>query len=220
MITGKTVKALYGLVLAGGKSTRMQQDKGGLVYHEKDQRRHVYDLLSGCCEKTYMSCNREQAGELKEIFPVITDSFEGLGPMGGILSAQQLHPGVAWLVVACDLPFLSGPTLHYLIWHRDPSKTATAFRDPTNTFPEPLITIWEPGSRALLEQRREEGHYCPRKALMQTEVALLQPPDAAELRNINNPEQYREAIAEIRQGRPAGRDIFPAGDNRSLTPEG
>ncbi|CAN5907690.1 hypothetical protein BH24BAC1_BH24BAC1_35120 [soil metagenome] len=191
------VPVLHGLVLSGGKSTRMQEDKGSLEYHGKSQREHLYGLLSSHCQAVSVSCNQEQATQLVGRLPVIEDRFLGLGPLGGILSAFQSAPDMAWLTVACDLPYLSAQTLHHLVQHRNPSKMATAFLDPQGEFPEPLITIWEPRSYPVLLQFLSQGYSCPRKALINSDVELLQAPDPKELRNVNYPEEHQEAVREL-----------------------
>lgn len=194
----KQVPPLHGLVLAGGKSTRMQTDKGLLHYHEQDQRTHVYNLLKNMCAEVYVSCNANQAVELAGNLPYLEDCFLNLGPKGGILTALQSNPNVAWLTVACDLPFLSTETLQYLVENRDSTKMATAFYDPAGKFPEPLLTIWEPRSYPVLLQFLSLGYSCPRKALINSEVSLLHIPDVAELRNINEPEAYKQTLQELK----------------------
>jgi len=159
------IPPVKGLVLTGGQSVRMEKDKSSLVYHGKTQREYVYDMLQNYCSDVFISCNHDQARELDGQFPLIEDTFVGLGPMSGILSAFQLDPDAAWLTVACDLPYLSKSTLDYLIKNRNPSKAATAFYDPKGEFPEPLITIWEPKSYPALLQFLSQGYTCPRKAL-------------------------------------------------------
>jgi len=191
------VPELNGLVLAGGRSSRMQKDKGSLHYHGKSQREHLHQLLTGFCKEVYISTNREQAAAPGEHLSAIEDSFLGLGPLGGILSALQREPDKAWLTVACDLPYLSEHTIHYLVQHRNPSKMATAFLDPEGKFPEPLITIWEPKSYPLLLQFLCQGYSCPRKVLINSDVALLQAPDVRDLRNVNYPEESRAAMQEL-----------------------
>lgn len=192
------IPKVNGLVLAGGKSSRMQTDKGTLHYHGKSQREYLHGLLSPYCQQVYLSCNAEQAPNLAGAFPLIEDRFIGLGPMGGILSAFQTEPDAAWFTVACDLPYLSAQTLQYLLRHRNLSKMATAFLDPKGEFPEPLITIWEPRSYPVLLQFLSQGYSCPRKALINSEVELLQAPDGKELRNVNYPEEYEEAVRELK----------------------
>ncbi|UEG53582.1 NTP transferase domain-containing protein [Mucilaginibacter daejeonensis] len=188
---------IKGLVLAGGKSTRMKEDKGSIEYFGKSQRVHVYEMLNKHCAGTYVSYDDIASIDDNESIPVITDSFLGLGPLGGILSAMRTDPNSAWLTVACDLPFLSAETLEYLVAHRDTSKVATCFMDSNGKFPEPLITIWEPRAYAVLLQFLAQGYACPRKALINTDVAILQAPDVSEFANINNPEERQMAMQRL-----------------------
>ena len=188
---------INGLVLSGGESSRMKKDKGNLAYHGTSQREHLYHLLHKRCEKTFISCNAMQANLLADQFPLIQDTFLQLGPLGGILSAFQANPTVAWLSIACDLPFLSEDTIQYLIGHRNPSKLATAFLDPSGAFPEPLITIWEPKSYAVMLQFLALGYSCPRKVLINSDIELLTAPEVNEFVNVNNPAEYQEAVGKL-----------------------
>lgn len=194
------IPPLHGLVLAGGKSTRMQKDKGLLRYHGLDQRTHVHQLLRKYCAEVFVSCNATQVAEVANKLPYLEDCFLNLGPKGGILTALQYNPNAAWLAVACDLPFLSADTLAYLVQHRDPTKMATAFYDSEGKFAEPLLTIWEPRSYPQLLQFLSLGYSCPRKALINSDVKLLNIPNAAELRNVNDPVAYEQTVRELERG--------------------
>ena len=94
---------IYGLVLAGGQSTRMGKDKGLIPYHGLPQREYLYHLLSRVCDKTFLSIRPDQKDEIDDM-EVIIDKDEYKGPYNGLLSAHKEYPEVAWLVVACDLP--------------------------------------------------------------------------------------------------------------------
>lgn len=192
-----TVPPLSGLVLAGGKSTRMYTDKTQLDYHGKPQRQHLYELLGRFCEDVFISCRKEQSKKLSNDFNVITDSFLQMGPLGALLSAFREQPNTAWFTVACDLPLLSAQTLQKLVHQRNPSKIATAFMNNDSGFPEPLITIWEPKSYLVLLQFLGIGHSCPRKTLINSDVELLEPPHSRELMNVNTPQEYEEALEAI-----------------------
>jgi len=113
----------YGLILAGGKSSRMKQPKWALSYHGKTQIEKCLDLLSPRCSKIFISSRPEQ--QISKQIPGITeiyDKYADIGPMSGIISAMQTHPRAAWLVLACDLPQLdscwkpltSAPTTNHL----------------------------------------------------------------------------------------------------------
>ena len=181
---------LYGLVLAGGKSQRMGEDKSMIAYHNQPQWQHSMSLLSSFCEEVYVSCRPEQQDGLQNPLP---DTFTGLGPFGGLLSAFRAFPEAAWLVLAIDIPLMDKATLEYLVNHRNASKAATAFNSPNNEFPEPLISIWEPRSYINLLHFLAQGYSCPRKVLINTDVELLNLPNPDAVRNANTPED-RSAI--------------------------
>jgi len=189
------IPQLNGLILAGGKSQRMQTDKGSLEYFGKSQRLHIHEMLSKLCKEVHISYADKKDVNLAEQLPVVLDTFTGLGPFGGILSAFQANPNTAWFTLACDLPYLSPETLAYLVQHRNPSKLATCFMDSNNQFPEPLITIWEPRAYPVMLQFLSQGYSCPRKVLINSDAELLQAPVIAELQNINYPEEKQIAIA-------------------------
>lgn len=186
---------LNGLVLAGGKSVRMGEDKGAIDYHGKPQREYMADLLNEFCEETFVSV-RENQGVISN-YELLEDTFTGLGPFGAIASAMRKNPNTAWLVVACDLPLLDEKTLQFLVENRNPSKVATAIYNPETDFPEPLITIWEPRSYQVMLNYLTQGYSCPRKILINAEIELLKIEDVKVLLNVNDKEGYEEVKAGL-----------------------
>jgi molybdopterin-guanine dinucleotide biosynthesis protein A len=181
---------VYGLVLSGGASRRMQHDKALIDYHGEPQLLWTYRLLKSVLPRVFISVRADQINEpVRRELPQIVDTVDDTGPAAGILSAQALYPDAAWLVVACDLPRLDAATLQRLLQARDPSREATAFISSHDGLPEPLCALWEPSSHAKLLARVEAGKPCPRKALIQGDTHLLQPHFADALNNINTPEE-------------------------------
>jgi len=191
----KNLAPLKGLVLAGGKSQRMGQDKTQLAYHGVPQTAYVQNLLNAHCDEVFLSCRADQVSQF-ENEKLIKDTFTGLGPFGAILSAFREYPDAAWLVTAIDLPLVDDIFLRELIDHRNHSKNATAFLNPATGFPDPLLTIWEPRSYPILLQFLAQGYSCPRKVLINSEIELLETKQAHKLRNVNSPEDY-EAILPL-----------------------
>lgn len=183
---------LYGLVLAGGKSTRMGKDKGLIDYHGIPQREYAAQLLKDVCEKVFISCRADQLDEIESDFDLLPDSFIGLGPYGAILSAFRHNPNAAWLVVACDIPLVDKATIQHLVSNRSPQHVATAFKSPVSDFPEPLITIWEPKSYATLFHFLSIGYSCPRKALINSDTHILEVKNQDALLNVNSPEDLEK----------------------------
>ncbi len=188
---------LYGLVLAGGKSTRMGRDKGSIDYHGVSQRVFASRLLSEFCDAVFVSCRQEQVPTLESELQPLVDTFENLGPAGGILTALHFKPDVAWLVVACDLPFLSQRSLRMLIEARDTSKVATAYQNPDDHLPEPLIAIYEPRSKVGLLEAVQNEKKCPRKFLLNSDCKFILPETPEVIANINTPDEYRAAISKL-----------------------
>ena len=189
---------LFGLVLAGGASTRMGRDKAALAYHGRSQLEWTFELLSEVCAATFVSVRPDQRDEpTRAAFPQLVDSQPGIGPIAGIAAALQQHPKAAWLVVACDLPFITREVLTNLIDQRDPSAIATAYRSAHDGLPEPLCAIWEPSARDPLLAHIASGKQCPRKFLINSETKLLNLPDARALDNINTRDEYQAANASL-----------------------
>lgn len=188
----KAKPKLNGLVLAGGKSERMGFDKGSVNWHGKEQRYHMADLLSPFCEEVFISFRPDQQFVIEPPYLSLRDTFLDLGPYGAILSAFRARPDEAWLVVACDLPLLSEKSLGHLVENRNVATIATAYQSSFNDFPEPLITIWEPKSYPVLLSFLAQGFSCPRKVLINSDIALLDAPDPEELTNVNTPEELEK----------------------------
>jgi len=189
---------VHGLVLAGGASSRMQRDKALLQYEGRSQLDRAFDLLGRHVPKVFVSVRASQAAEpTRARRPMIVDSVEGGGPIVGIRSALATDPGAAWLVLACDLPFLSDSVLEQLLAERDPGSFATAYSSAHDGLPEPLCAIWEPAAAAELTAFQRGGGQCPRKFMRSSRIRLLEPRDRRALDNVNTPEEYRDAASAL-----------------------
>jgi molybdenum cofactor guanylyltransferase len=194
---------LYGLILAGGSSSRMQRDKAALKYQGQTQLDRAFDLARRHVDRVYVSVRAAQIAEpTRAGKPMIVDSFSGEGPIIGIRSALAAYPDAAWLVLACDLPFLSDAAVEQLLRERDPATVATAFKSAYDGLPEPLCAIWEPGAAMLLGDYQSHAGICPRKFLIRQASKLLEPFDPHALDNINTPEEYSQAAAELALAAP------------------
>jgi molybdopterin-guanine dinucleotide biosynthesis protein A len=187
-----TIPPLFGLVLAGGRSTRMGRDKATLPYGDgTPQLERAVALLGRHAARVYVSVRRDQAADpLRARFAQIQDIHENIGPIAGLLAAQAQHPQSAWLVLACDLPLLDDASLAHLVSRRDAARTATAYRSSHDGLPEPLCAIYEPRSRESLSAWIGAGKECPRKFLSSADTALLDEPNPRALDNINTPTEY------------------------------
>lgn len=189
--------ALNGLILTGGESSRMKENKSLLIYHQEAQWLHLYHLLQNKCEQTLISCS-EKSIKLYEPKPIITDKLLGYGPLSGIISALLQLKNKAILVLACDLPLIDNETIDQLIAERDTTKIATTFYNEESGFLEPLITIYEPKALPVLLAMLAQGYTCPRKMLMQNDIKVIHPNNASALKNINHPEEKEHILKMLK----------------------
>lgn len=189
------------LILGGGRSSRMKSDKGALEYHGKSQIDYISGLLEEHVNEVYVSCRSDQS-ELEHLknYAQIHDRYFDFGPTGGILSAFSTNPNASWLVVACDLPFLTEETIKDLISRHNPFKVATCFENPQRKWPEPLCTIYTPKAAQRLSAYLGIGKPCPRKVLFNSEIELLKLKDIKALDNINTPSEFKETKNLLMEG--------------------
>jgi len=198
------MNALHGLVLAGGRSSRMREDKAALTYRRRPQLELAFELLAPHVSRAWVSVREDQrADRLRAGYPQIVDGPGIEGPMAGIIAAQAAHPDAAWLVVACDLPLLDSTTLAELLAGRDKGRLATAFRSASDGLPEPLCAVYEPASREAILRFVATGVSCPRKFLIRHDVALLAPASPRALDNANTPEELAAARLALAAQEPA-----------------
>jgi molybdenum cofactor guanylyltransferase len=210
---GAAAAPLYGLVLAGGRSSRMGRDKAALPYGQgKPQLERSMELLGRHVERAYVSVRTDQQDDpLRAGYAQIPDAeaHPGLGPIAGMLAAQARHPEAAWLVLACDLPLLDDATLTHLIRARDPARLATAYRSSHDGLPEPLCAIYEPHSHEPLSAYVAAGKTCPRRFLRAIDTLLLEEPNPRALDNVNTPQDYGAVSNQV--------DSTPGTSPRHLT---
>ena len=131
---GRRTPPVRGLVLAGGKSTRMGRDKAAIEFTPGvSQARRTADLLSEVCDSVYLSARSDQSlpADVRHL-PVIADRYDGIGPVGGMLSAFAHDPQAAWFVVGCDMPLLEAGDVRELFEARNPYRLATCFATPAD----------------------------------------------------------------------------------------
>jgi len=190
-----------GLVLAGGRSTRMGADKCALEIHGRSQARHCYALLREFLPEVQVSARPDQRG-LPALagLPVIEDRYENIGPVSGVLSAMEAQPDVAWLTLACDLPLADARGVRTLLDGRDPARLGTAYMASDGFF-EPLFAIYEPAMAPWLRERIGRGRYGLREALADADVRLLCPPEDQMLMNVNTPDDLARVRGLVAQAR-------------------
>jgi molybdopterin-guanine dinucleotide biosynthesis protein A len=180
----------YGLVVAGGQSSRMGVDKGLLNYNGQPQRYHIYDMLVEVCGEAYISCNKEQAASIPPKYNIIIDApeYEGIGPMGGILSAFKAHPIRSFLAIGCDYPSLTERHLLLLYNKLVLGYTVSFFNTGSNLY-EPLLSGYQYDIACQLKQQFRNLDYSLQSFFRCTNVQKIEMSCADIPKSIDTPEE-------------------------------
>lgn len=175
--------AWIGLVLAGGRSSRMGQDKARLRWHGAPLLGHMQQLLHAAgAQRVVVSGNYPEENG-------IPDDTADLGPLGGLASVAATLPDGPLLIVPVDMPQLTPQLLSALAAqpencvcyaeHMLPMRLHLA--EASRRFLESCATR-PPRERSLRALHAAlSGHFLPSPANA-----------AAQLQNINTPEQWHE----------------------------
>ncbi|MBN1232588.1 MAG: formate dehydrogenase accessory sulfurtransferase FdhD [Candidatus Coatesbacteria bacterium] len=139
----------YGLILAGGLSSRMSLDKREILL---DGRRLVEIAIENIkkfsLNPVLVVSDKNSNIKVSEEVSVIKDLYENYGPLGGIHSFLQQYNESA-LVIACDTPFIGGALLEGLI--NIYNKDIWILHYKMGNYIEPLPGIFSPGILPFLE---------------------------------------------------------------------
>ena len=197
---------LCGLVLAGGRSIRMGQDKASMIHPDgRPLARRAWDLLHAAgCETVVLSLRDGQPippgfEDVGSVVVVARDADgEKPGPLTGIVSGMLAIPGADWLVTACDLPGLEVHLLSHLIESRQKGESFLAYASASDGQAEPLCAYYAASALELLENEINGESRSLRTILCEHQCRLLKLPTPSALDNSNTPEEWASATASAR----------------------
>lgn len=130
---------ITGIILAGGKSSRMGEDKGLLSLNGQPMIQHVIDRLEdlNLSRILIVSNNPEYA---QFTYPVIEDVIKEKGPLGGIHAGLLQSKTNTNLILSCDTPNVPLSLLEFLL---DQSKDETVTISKFNDKEHPLIGVYQ-----------------------------------------------------------------------------
>lgn len=120
-------------------------------------------------------------------YPVIPDRYPGEGPLGGILTALS-HTAADWnLVVACDMPELSGDLLRRILAEAEKAAADALVPVEPSGHPQPLCAVYRRRALPALEEAFARGERKVMAALRGVDLAFLPIAEAAGFQNVNTP---------------------------------
>lgn len=185
---------INGLILCGGQSSRMGFDKSKILVNN----RPIYDVLAEQLEavkcRPFLSCRKNQSHLLASKWNPIIDSGKIKGPAAGLHPAMKNFEKAAWILLACDMPFVDAELLLTLIENRNSSRVASAFslQSEWGPFFQPFPAIYEPSFFSLMEKEIPIHHPSLKRLLEERKAHSVNCPAPQKLININRKEDVEK----------------------------
>lgn len=178
------------LILTGGKSSRMGEDKASLKIGGVTQLDRIVSLIRPLTDEIFLSVAHDDTRD--HLLPALPDLEPSPGPLGGLQAAFAHDDQSNWLVIACDLPLIQGSDLQALVEHHEGARDATCFLNPLDDHPEPLCAVYAPSTGPKLAAVLEKNQRCARRFMTSLDRVDLAPGDSKALLNLNRPEHLVE----------------------------
>jgi len=189
---------LTGIVLAGGRSSRMGRDKALLQW--KDQQtfldRAIELLCKAGCESVIISGDRPG-------YDCVPDRWPGQGPLGGIASVLEARPALSGrlAIVPVDMPRLRSDSLRSLVVaaRGDGARYADV--------PLPMVLCVSDRLRSATRERMQSEARSLRALARHLDMAIVEPTPADALANINTPAELRRQAEDEPEDRDEPRTL-------------
>jgi len=187
------MNSLYGLVVCGGKSSRMGTDKSLIQYRDKPQRYRLYEMMLPLCGRVFISCNKYQQPDIPSEYQVLVDEpeYEGIGPMAALLTAFKHYPAVDFMMVGCDYPLIDQHHLELLSNVKLDTFIAGSYYNKGHELYEPLLAVYSSVILPELENQFKTRQYSLQKILRKINADRIIPENIRILKSIDTIDEYK-----------------------------
>jgi molybdenum cofactor guanylyltransferase len=162
-------KQISGIILSGGKSSRMGRDKALIRFRGKLLINYATELMHELADEIIISTNNEDYKKLN--FPIVADNYKNVGPLGGIEASLRLSGNKLNLIAPCDNPFLTKELFHLLLNKIDGFDAAVP-RNPKGKI-EPLTACYSKEVLPVIVEQIEKGDFKVQNFLKQIRTAYV-----------------------------------------------
>lgn len=150
----KMQAGLTGIILSGGKSSRMGREKGLCLLKEKPLIAFSIKALNNVCDSLIISANNRQYDSFG--YPVVKDEIAGIGPAGGIYSCLKASGTDDNYIISSDTPMITPELIRHILSHKS---NYDAVVPVVNGFTEPLCAFYRKSCIASFRESIFAGKY-------------------------------------------------------------
>ncbi|PYZ93835.1 molybdenum cofactor guanylyltransferase [Salipaludibacillus keqinensis] len=196
---------LTGILLAGGKSSRMGVNKALLMIEGQTNIERMKQKLETVTNKLVLVTNEPEVFRFLQV-PMIKDKKTDQGPLAGIEAGLSVVNNAWNLVVACDLPFFDLRVIDILVNKTKTSPKAQAIIPIIYGRENPLYALYHQKALPVVENQLRQGKRRIRDVLANLHVENLTEKDLMEAGmtmdeielaffNMNRPEDYNWVVS-------------------------
>ena len=182
-------KNITGIILAGGKSSRMGTDKGFLKLNNKLFIEHIIDALKPLVSTTIIVSNLKNY----DVFGLqrVNDDIENTGPLAGIYSGLKTSKTEYNLVLSCDVPLINKRVLQQLLDAVESDIDIVQIESQGQQMP--LIALYKKQCESIFLKLLLNNERRLHKAVSvcNSKSIVINPEDDIYTTNINTPEQLK-----------------------------
>ncbi|MEO8253359.1 MAG: molybdenum cofactor guanylyltransferase [Flavobacterium sp.] len=182
-------------ILCGGKSSRMQSEKGLVLFQGKPFIEHIIEAVLPISDAIQLVTNSADYDYLA--FKKIKDIELHKGPIGGIYSALVHSESENNLILSCDIPLISTELLSELIAKHTTDFEVSVFSDAHKI--HPLIGIYSKKIIPILKRSIDENDLKMMHLLdkLNHQIIEVEGERSKHFRNINSLAELKELNTKI-----------------------
>lgn len=183
---------IAGVILVGGKSSRMGQPKADLILPDgRTMLEHVEDTLTPYCDIVYYSVSDETADRYPEDRALV-DNYRNIGPLSGLEAALSSELADGYLFVGCDQPHITGELYERLLTGR--LTKPACFRKSGEQYLNPFPGYYPASLLPIVEEMIELKRHSIQRIFSETpsHIIELSYAEADRIVSFNTPQQYKK----------------------------
>lgn len=185
-----------GVILAGGKSSRMGTNKALLTLNDQTVIEHVVLEMQAVSDRIVIVTNEPKEYQFLNI-PMIADRYKQKGPLAGIEAAMYHEQASEFIVAACDMPFIHRDIYRTLYHHLDGYDAVVPI---VNNRLQPLSGIYRNKAWSVIREQLDKDQLKLESFINQLTVNYVDTFDKMDdeqvrkhFFNMNDPLQYQQA---------------------------
>lgn len=182
-------------ILAGGKSSRIGEDKGLKLLAGRPMISYIIDTIATSFTEIFILSNQSSYDQFQ--LPIIADEIKELGPLGALYTAMKhAENEEAIFICSCDTPLIQASHIQYLVENYNAKNIVASY----NAQIHPLIGIYQTAHLPLLEKKIQQQELKMMSFIEETATLILpfeKKFNFNPFQNVNTPVDFEQIQKQI-----------------------